>query len=122
MPVSLTFEQQTLFNTGIGGIFSVICGIIILVYIIDRSISMLPASFGTQTSMIERSHDRNVAFDLAELNFIFGIEDIDPKLGRIEVYAVSKPKPRVKDSQLLEMVKCKDLIDSNDGKHSEIYS
>ena len=49
---------------------------------------MQPASFGTNTTMVENFYDRNAGFDLAELNFIFGIEEIDPALGRIEVHHV----------------------------------
>ena len=40
MPVSLTFQRERLFHTGIGAGCSVICGIIILAYILYRVIEM----------------------------------------------------------------------------------
>ena len=66
-----------------------ICGIIILTYIIYRTIEMLPASFGTQMAMIDLIRNRDDSFDLMKHNFYFGIEEIDPTIGRIEVYATT---------------------------------
>ena len=62
---------------------------IILFYIVVKIFETKPNGSGTDTSMTENFYDRNEAFDLTELNFVFAIEDINPALGRIEAYAVS---------------------------------
>ena len=53
MPVALTFQSERLFNTALGGICSMICGVIILAYMTYKAIEMLPASYGTQNSMVD---------------------------------------------------------------------
>ena len=83
---------------------------------------MQPAGSGTETSMTENFYDRNEGFDLNELNFVFGIEGISPALGRIEAYAISQPRYRLKDEQRIDLVSCRDLIDSADDLHSEMYN
>ena len=58
--------------------------------------------------------DRLEPFDLAEHGFIFGIEKIDPKLGRIEAYATLWKFDGDKIKEPIDMVDCEDLINSND--------
>ena len=121
MPVSLTLDRQTIFNTSFGGWFSILCTMIIIFYTGMKIVEMLPAGSGTETSMTENFFDRNEEFDLHKLNFVFGIEEINPALGRIEAYAVSQPQYRLKDEQRIDLVSCKDLIDSADEMHEDIY-
>ena len=53
IPVALTFKNERFFNTAIGGGCTIISGIIILTYIMYRFFEMLPASYGTQLSMVD---------------------------------------------------------------------
>ena len=122
MPVSLTLDRQTIFNTSCGGYFSILCIFIVIFYVVMKAVEMQPAGSGTETSMTENFYDRNEGFDLHELNFVFGIEDINPALGRIEAYAMREPQYRLEDEQPIALVSCKDLIDSADDLHAQMYS
>ena len=63
--------------------------------------------------MLNQIKHREDEFDLVKHNFLFGIEEIDPTLGRIEVNAMVWAANGTKESQPIEMVHCKDLADSD---------
>ena len=73
---------------------------------------------------------RSDSFDLMKNNFNFGIEEIDARLGRIEVYATKWTADGIIDRQIIEMAYCRELADSKrnheDGKDNregfDLYS
>ena len=53
--------------------------------------------------------------------FVFGIEDIDPRIGRIEAYAQTWKSDGEKIAEPIDLVYCKDLADSINEGNSKLY-
>jgi len=80
--INLTFKQEKDFKTTFGAIISLICSIALIAFLVvqtQKLISKEDPFFSMTTS--SKVTD---TIDLWELGFIFAIENIDPKVGRIE--------------------------------------
>ena len=64
---------------------TIACAIMMLIFMFIRTSKLFSASDPFFTMTAQALEDTNEFIDLWELGFMFAVEDIDPRIGRVEV-------------------------------------
>ena len=118
--ISLTFQGQRQFKTKFGGIVSVLT---ITLFFIIVAIKAEQILVGFQTAAFfttKTTHDVNDPINLKELDYTFAVNEIDPTIARLNVFAVDWRKGERKVKTPIPMVDCRDVqdqLDQSNGVH-----
>ena len=83
--IQFTFRGQTHFSTKVGGTIYLICCILFFFLWMVKTLDLITKK-DQELKMIE-SESNYAGLDLFELGFMFAIEKIDPRLGKVEAEA-----------------------------------
>ena len=111
--IGFRFQGQSSYKTTCGGICSVITLIFLLLCFILKSIDFF-GRLDPLYSMIENLQDENSQFDLFEKGYVFAIQEIDERYGRIKVEKVQQTLvdgERVENRTEIKMAECAKLIE-----------
>ena len=106
--VEFTFKKKPYFQTNLGAVLSLICGIIILIFIFARTVKLMNdrAPFFSSTELV---HTEGI--DLWERGFMFAVEDIPPEVGTLSAHLASWDKDDADAVKTpIELVDCKELL------------
>ena len=105
-PISLTYKGKRHLETEFGGVMTLLTVLIILIISATTIQSIL---FGYSTAEFfttKTIYDVDSLLDLKQLGFGFAVNEIDPKIGRIEVNAVYWPHGGEKVRTKIPMINC----------------
>ena len=81
-PVSFTFENKSKYQTVLGSIITILCATLFFSFFVVQTNKMIAQDdpfFSMTTVALE-----DQVVDLWQLGFMFAVEDIDPRIGRLE--------------------------------------
>ena len=109
-PIRFTFEKRDSFSTSCGGLVSVSCAILLIMMVIVRTNKLVNKSdpFFSMTTMASQYE----TFDLWEHGFNIAIEQIDPTVGRIELFKATVTRDNGKVSTDIELDSCEKVMAS----------
>ena len=88
--IKFTFKGQDKFKTGLGGVASVICYVIIVGVIILQTEELLLGHSEAFHFSSDAITDYDEVIDLKDLNFLFAVQKIDSTIARIEMSHITR--------------------------------
>ena len=105
--VKLTIKKKPTYQTWMGAFLSVLTMALFLAFCAVRTIK-LASREDPFFSMMTMEKDESIPIDLWANNFVFAVEAIDPRIGRLVVEHYSWADDKIKTD--IQMTECKDFI------------
>ena len=80
--IGLTFQGKVSYTTPIGGLISIICFTVATFLFLVKTVDLVSKA-DPELSMIE-SESKSARSDLYELGFMIAVQNIDPRIGKIQ--------------------------------------
>lgn len=80
----MTFDNKGIFTTNIGAVISLICGSVMMIVYVVKTMKLL-GSNSAAVSMIPMPLEIDQEIDLWNLNYMFAIQNVEPRVGRLSV-------------------------------------
>ena len=107
--VSFTFQDKVRFPTCIGIFFTVVTLSLMISFTVIRLLKLLNKNDPFFSTTVFDAFNKEV--NLGEMNFMFALENIDPKIGRISAQQTKWGYSREERQHLpIEMVDCEELL------------
>ena len=107
-PIYLNFKGKTHYKTYIGATVSLICISVVAIIFAIKTVDLV-SKVGDEKTMIE-AESKYELLDLYKLGFMFAIEKIDPRRGKVTMTAESSSVNGNETAENIPMVDCYKLF------------